>query len=255
MMTMGKYIYAVIDAVGDKVYDGQIGLDGAIVHTISHGAITAIVSDMPERRIRPERKNLAAHNAIIKLLMAEENSVLPVKFGTLADSSKLVRDLLRENNDTLVIELDKVRGRVEMGLHVKLDVPNIFEYMVNSQQELGALRDRVYGKQHGPSQMDQIELGSMFDRLLNKERERYTVAVVEVLGSRCADIRQNPPRDGEVMNLACLVDRDAQQAFEQGVCEAANLFDNNFSFDFNGPWAPHNFVDVNLTEARYVSSR
>jgi hypothetical protein len=253
-MTMGKYIYAVIDAAGDKSYDEPAGLNGAVVHTISHGRITAVVSDMPDKRIRPERRNLAAHNAIIKLLVSEENSVLPVKFGTLADSPKSVRELLRENNDTLLIELDKVRGRVEMGLHVKLDVPNVFEYMVNSQPELGALRDRVYGKQRGPSQMDQIELGSLFDRLLNKERERYTAAVMEVLDSRCADIRQNPPRDGEVMNLACLVDRNAQQAFEQGVCEAANLFDNNFSFDFNGPWAPHNFVDVNLTEASYVSS-
>lgn len=253
-MTIGKYIYAVIDAVGDKIYDGQTGLNGAVVHTISQGPISAVVSDLSAKKIRPERKNLAAHNAVIKRLMDEAPGVLPVKFGTLADSSRAVRDLLIANNDTLVMELDKVRGKIEMGLHVKLDVPNIFEYMVNSQPELSALRDRVYGKQHGPSQMDQIELGSMFDRLLNKERERYTKAVVAVLGERCAEIKQNPPRDGEVMNLACLVDRDAQQEFEHGVCEAANLFDNDFSFDFNGPWAPHNFVNVYLTEAPDVPS-
>ena len=254
-MAMGKYIYAVIDAAGDKIYDGPIGLDAAVVHTISLGSITAVVSDMPDKRIRPERKNLAAHNSIIKLLMSEENSVLPVKFGTLADSSKSVRELLRENNDTLVLELNKVRGRVEMGLHVKLDVPNVFEYMVNSQPELGDFRDRVYGKQRGPTQMDQIELGSMFERLLNKERERYTAAVVSVLSRRCADIKENPPREGEVMNLACLVDRDAQQSFEDGICDAANLCDRNFAIDFHGPWAPHNFVDVNLSESVHVSSR
>ncbi len=253
-MTMGKYIYAVIDVVGDKIYDEPCGLNGAVLHTISCGQITAVVSDLVDKRIRPERKNLAAHNSVIKHLMGEVPSLLPVKFGTLANSAEAVRELLRENNDTLVAELDKVRGRVEMGLHVKLDVANVFEYMVNSQPELGALRDRVYGRQRGPTQMDQIELGSMFDRLLSKERERYTDAVIAVLGIRCADIKQNPPRDGEVMNLACLVDRDAQQAFEDGVCEAANLFDSNFSFDFNGPWAPHNFVDVNLTEASYVSA-
>ena len=254
-MAMGKYIYAVIDADGDKIYDGPIGLDGAVVHTISQGSISAVVSDMPDKRIRPERKNLASHNSIIKLLMAKENSVLPVKFGTLANSSKSVRELLLENTDTLIVELAKVRGRVEMGLHVKLDVPNVFEYMVNSQPELGEFRDRVYGKQRGPTKMDQIELGSMFERLLNKERERYAAAVVAVLSQRCAEIKENPPRDGEVMNLACLVDRDGQQSFEDGICEAANLFDNNFSFDFNGPWAPHNFVDVNLSESANVSSR
>lgn len=253
-MTMGKYIYAIIDAAREKIYDEPSGLNGAVIHTISQGLIAAVVSDMPDKKIRPERRNLAAHNLVIKQLMEDLPSVLPVKFGTLADSTGSVRDLLHDNSDTLIVELDKVRGRVEMGLHVILDVPNVFEYMVNSHPELSSLRDRVYGKPHGPSQMDQIELGSMFDRLLNKERERYTSKVVDVLDSRCADIRQNPPRDGEVMNLACLVDRNAQQAFEQGVCEAANLFDNNFSFDFNGPWAPHNFVNVRLTEASNVSA-
>jgi hypothetical protein len=94
--------------------------------------------------------------------------------------------------------------------------------------------------------MDQIELGSLFDRLMNKERARYTAAVMQVLEPHCADTKQNPPREGEVMHLACLVDRGAMKGFENAVFEAANLFDNNFSFDFNGPWAPHNFVDVNL---------
>ena len=49
------------------------------------------------------------------------------------------------------------------------------------------------------------------------------------------------------MNLACLVARDAMdKEFEAAIFEAARGFDNSFSFDFNGPWAPHHFVDVEL---------
>jgi hypothetical protein len=48
------------------------------------------------------------------------------------------------------------------------------------------------------------------------------------------------------MNLACLIARDAQAEFEEIVFKTANNFDNNFSFDYSGPWAPHNFVEVNL---------
>lgn len=245
VIPMRKYIYAIIDAVEDKVYE-LTGLNDASVYTISNGSIAAVVSDSSDKRIRPERKNLAAHNAIVKMLMETEPAVLPVAFGTLADSAKAVPAILKKNGDLLHEELDKVRGKVEMGLHVTLDVPNVFEYMLNSQPELAAMRDRVYGKQHGPSQMDQIELGSLFDRLLNKDRERYTEAVMQVLEPYCADIKQNPPREGEVVHLACLVERDAMGKFENAVFEAANLFDNNFSFDFNGPWAAHNFVEVHL---------
>ena len=49
------------------------------------------------------------------------------------------------------------------------------------------------------------------------------------------------------MNLACLVDRDRLKEFETGVVEAARGFNNDFAFDFNGPWPPHNFVDVELS--------
>ena len=241
----GRYLYAITDAVEHPVR-GDIGIDGAAVYAVSQGPVAAVVSDITEKRIRPERKNLAAHNAVVKRLM-EETTVLPVAFGTIATSPKAVRNILKENSDAFVEQLDRVRGKVEMGLRVAWDVPNIFEYMVNRHPELAALRDSVLGKQRGPSQEDKIELGRLFDRLLTQERERHTEAVVEVLAPHCVDIEQNQPREErEVMHLACLVDRDAQKGFEDGVFEAAKLFDNNFAFDFNGPWAPHNFVEVTV---------
>jgi hypothetical protein len=48
--------------------------------------------------------------------------------------------------------------------------------------------------------------------------------------------------------LACLVKRDAQEAFSACVFAAAKFFDNNFSFDYSGPWAPHNFVELDLEQ-------
>ena len=48
------------------------------------------------------------------------------------------------------------------------------------------------------------------------------------------------------MNLACLIDRGGVENFEDGVLKAASLFDDNFAFDYNGPWAPHNFVDLEV---------
>ena len=49
------------------------------------------------------------------------------------------------------------------------------------------------------------------------------------------------------MRVIGLVGREAvEKDFEVAIFEAARGFDNNFTFDFNGPWAPHNFVDVEL---------
>lgn len=242
----GHYLYAIMDAVESHPVYGNIGINGAPVYVISQGTLAAVVSDITEKRIRPERKNLAAHNIVIKRLM-EEATVLPVAFGTIAASNKALLNILKKNSTTFAEQLDLVRGKVELGLRVVLDVPNIFEYMVNRHSDLADLRDVMTGKQHGPSQNDKIEMGRLFDHLLTQDRELHAETVMEVLGPRCVGIKQNSPREEkEVMHLACLVERGAQKAFEDGVFEAANRFDNNFSFDFNGPWAPHHFVNVAL---------
>jgi len=48
------------------------------------------------------------------------------------------------------------------------------------------------------------------------------------------------------MNLACLVDRFAVEKLKDRVFKVASLFDDNFAFDYNGPWAPHNFVGIEV---------
>jgi hypothetical protein len=246
LLEPGHYLYAIADAVAIPPVYGNIGINGAPVYVITQGALAAVVSDITEKRIRPERKNLAAHNAVVKRLM-EESTVLPVAFGTIAASNKALINILKHNSATFTEQLDVVRGKVELGLRVVLDVPNIFEYMVSRHADLTELRDSMLGKQHGLSQSDKIEMGRLFDHLLTQDRELHTETVMEVLESRCVDIKQNPTREEkEVMHLACLVERGAQKSFEDGVFEAANRFDNNFSFDFNGPWAPHHFVNVAL---------
>ena len=248
----GRYLYAIADHPDHKDHAGQatdygnIGINGARVYSISQSTFMAIVSDISEDKLRPERKNLVAHNNVIKRLM-EESTILPVAFGTISQNNKALLKILKDNHTTFSDQLGVVRGKVEMGIRVVLDVPNIFGYLVAQHQELADLRDELLNKQHGPSQSDKIEMGRLFDRLLNEDRELHVQSVLDVLSARCTDIKQNPTREEKtVMHLACLVDRGSLKDFEDGVFEAANKFDNNFSFDFNGPWAPHHFVSLAL---------
>ncbi len=239
----GRYVYAITDASALQAWSAP-GINGRPVYLVPEGSIAAVVSDITERRIRPERRNLVAHHAVVKRLM-EATTVLPVAFGTIAGGKKAVVKILRDHASSFAAQLDHVRDRVEMGLRVTWDVPNIFEYFVTHHPDLAELRDSVAGRDHGVSQDDKIELGRMFDRLLAEDRDRHIEAVMEVLGPCCDEIKSNPPRDErEVMHLACLVPRDARSRFEDAIFEAAKRFDNSYAFDFNGPWAPHHFVDV-----------
>jgi len=242
----GRYLYAVVPGPVEQVYALK-GLEGKAVYTITNGKVAAVVSDIPYQKIRPERRHLAAQQAVLKGLLSQADALLPMAFGIIAVGAKEVQEILTRNHDPLAKQLQRVAGKVEMGLRVSLDVPNIFEYFVNTHPELRAARDRFLGSKRNPSHDDKIELGRLFDRFLQEDREAYTEGVEEILSPVCFEIKRNKCRhEGEVMSLACLVGRDAQDRFEAGVFEAAKLFDNNFSFDYNGPWAPHNFVELNL---------
>lgn len=240
---MGTYLYAVVDGAADRTYD-TAGIDGASVYTLSDGVIAAVVSDIPNRRIRPERRNLAAHQEVLTRLM-DGTTPLPMSFGIIADGPKAVRKILALNQKGFLEQLRRVTNKVEMGLRVTWDVPNIIEYFVLTHSELRTARDRFLGNHREPTHEDKIEIGRMFDRMLNEDRESYGEKVEEALSASCVEIKRNKPRnEREVLNLACLVERTAMARFEKSIFEAAKLFDNNFAFDYNGPWAPHNFVDI-----------
>jgi hypothetical protein len=242
----GKYLYAIVTAPGERTYDFT-GIDGAPVYGIANGQVAAVVSDVLNDRIRPERRHLAAQQAVLKGLLSRSDAMLPMAFGIIADGPKAIQKILSRNHAAFLQQLQRVTGMVEMGLRVSLDVPNIFEYVVNTHPELRTARDRFLGPYRNPSQEDKIELGRLFDHLLNEDREAFTEKVEEILSGYCREIKRNKCRtESQVMSLACLVDRTGQERFEEGVFEAAKLFDNNFTFDYNGPWAPHNFVDLNL---------
>lgn len=242
----GRYLYAIVTAPGEQTYDFA-GIDGAPVYSIANGQVAAVVSDVLDDRIRPERRHLAAQQAVLKGLLSRAGAMLPMAFGIIADGPKAIQKILSRNHAAFLQQLQRVAGMVEMGLRVSLDVPNIFEYVVNTHPELRNARDRFLGPYRNPSQEDKIELGRLFDHLLNEDREAFTDQVEEILSGYCREIKRNKTRnESQVMSLACLVPRDGQDRFEEGVFEAAKLFDNNFTFDYNGPWAPHNFVELNL---------
>jgi hypothetical protein len=168
-------------------------------------------------------------------------------FGTIAASPDAIRRILIRNQHAFQEQFRRVAGKVEMGLRVAWDVPNIFEYLVNTHAELRLARDRLMGVRHEFTQEEKIELGRMFDRLLNDDREEHTRQVRHVLGPVCVEFKANQcHNEQEVMNVSCLVRRGAQEEFSAGVFAAARLFDNSFAFDYSGPWAPHNFVELEL---------
>ena len=241
----GIYLYGITDAQ-DGLAVAMPGIEGGAVETIVADRIAAVVTRVSHQKIRPQRANLAVHHKLLHELV-QRQAVLPCAFGTVATSEDQLLEVLRTNCDELLRELAVLRGKMEMSLGVYWNTSNIFEFFVANNQELKEARDRLFRPGREPSMEERLELGKLFESLLGQCRERHTQQVIDTLSPYCAEIRAvDPGQEQMIMKLVCLVHKDQQQRFEDGVQEAARKFDDHYTFKYSGPWAPFDFVDISL---------
>src|SRR5579863_5612140 len=95
----GRYLYAIIDGGRtDLERFGLAGMDNGEVYGIENDGIVAVVSDTVDKKIRPERRRLAAHHNVLRRLM-DDHTVLPMVFGVIADSPESIRRILQLNRE------------------------------------------------------------------------------------------------------------------------------------------------------------
>lgn len=243
-----KVLYALCASNDSKPSYKIRGLESAPVYAIDQSGLRAVVSDTLSTRLRPDRRNITAHQAVLHSL-TEDNTVLPMRFGVIARSAEAIQNLLAANQKTIREHFERLNGCVEMGLRVSWDVANIYEYYVASHPVLREARDEIWDRNanNGDHRDEKIRLGNLYQSLRSADRKEFTEKVKEVLFDYSEDIIETPvKREKDVMNLACLVKRQRLDEFAKGVFQASKLFDNIYLFDYTGPWAPHNFITLDL---------
>ena len=77
------------------------GVDPAVVQVLSVGSIAAVFSTLPTDRVRPDRRNLAAHQGVLRAVLDSGVPFLPASFGLVAPSRKALMDLRRANCEAM----------------------------------------------------------------------------------------------------------------------------------------------------------
>lgn len=239
------YLYGITLARDSTRIDTP-GVGQGEVERIVVGSLAAVVTRTGDRKPRPARSNLAAHNQILKDL-TERQPVLPAVFGTVLRSERQLRDVLRRHHQTLFNRLVELQDKVEMSLKVYWETPNIFEFFVANHKELRNMRDRLFGGGRKPSMAQNIELGELFAGVLQQARDRHTERITKALAPYCTETRQvDAGGEKMIVKLACLVKRDAQQTWVDEVVAMSDRFNDNYRFEYGGPWIPYDFAGVEL---------
>lgn len=243
----GFYVYAFLRACDQQAVAAAKlhGIEDAEVTVIARGDLAIAISPIVARKIRPQRKFLAAHQEVVTFI-SKRWSMLPVSFGLIADNTEQVDHILDSNKIILNEQIDRVDSHVEMTLSLKWTAENIPQYFVDRYSELAEARAIIVAG--SATRDDQIEMGRMFEKLLNQERAIHTDKFLQVLRPLTKEIDEQPIRqESDVMRLACLIHRDSEEVFSQAVYAAAELFSDEFAISFNGPWPPYSFVKLALS--------
>lgn len=242
---MGKYLYCFIKEK-EKVSFGtsRIGNLNAPVYTLNYNDISAVVSEAPIIDYDPSRKNIMAHQNVIKKVM-EKYAVIPVAFGTVANNKKEVLDIIRNSYEEFLENIRYLSDKVELGLKVTWNNDYFNKDIEND--EIIKLKNKIVGKEENEILSDKIKLGQLVEAAIMTRREEYENDIYLSLAaiSEESKLKENLPIK-TVLNGYFLVSKSKENTFDAKVQELAGIFENKLVFSYTGPWPPYNFVSMSL---------
>src|SRR5919202_4072047 len=162
----GTYIYCIARAQpfeqGDLPFTTP-GLGGPDkpVRLLTYDDLAAVVSDATRDDYNVTRENLLTHQRVITQAMTRSD-VLPVSFGTVADSDQQVQEqLLHGAADELHRALAEVQGRIELELKVLWNEEQLFAEIMAEDDDIRALRDSLADQPPEPTQYERVQLGEL----------------------------------------------------------------------------------------------
>jgi len=249
MVEMGKYIYCIIPCQDDRTFDvASIGNNGSAVHTVSNKGLAAVISNVPAKQYESTRNNMIAHERVLEAVM-KETTLLPVRFGTIADSASPAEDIKKllsvrlEEFHNLLMEM---RGKVELGLKAFWrDEKAIFNEIVAENIDIRRLRDSISLKSYETSHFERIRLGEMIEEAINHKKDRESTQMLAPLRQIACSTKENPLLATRIIvNAAFLVDKAREPDFDGQVEQLDKQFGKRIAIKYVGPVPAYNFVNI-----------
>jgi hypothetical protein len=245
MNRMGNYIYCIIDAKQERNF-GAIGIDNEDVLTIGYDDLSMVVSSHPMARVVVDRDNMLIHEKVIEEVMKEFDSVLPVRFGTIAASADEVRNLLDRRYREFKNLLKQVGHKVELGVKgIWTDMDSIFKEITEENKAIKKGKEKIQKERHKKNIEARMEIGKMVEQALAKKKEQEAGKIAGLLRSSAVDYRFNRTvGDQMFINAAFLVDKGREKEFDNIMDDLSEKHNKRIKFMYAGPLPVFNFVNI-----------
>ncbi|MUP39848.1 GvpL/GvpF family gas vesicle protein [Labilibaculum euxinus] len=128
---MGKLIYTIVSVKNnpEKLTDllsAMKGVAGENLSAVTVDGISAIVSEIEKGQLVADRQNALLFAGIIENLK-QHFTILPMRFGSVADSDETVKMLMVKNYAGFYNNLQNVENKFEFGLKIFCDTEKLKE--------------------------------------------------------------------------------------------------------------------------------
>ena len=249
-----KHVYGIVQA--DRgTRPGALGVGGSPIYTLAYQGLACVLSDyagddfanMPKEELV---RHLLVYQAVIEQVI-EEDTVLPVKFGTLLAGEGEVLELLSQGHSRLADALARVDGRIEVEVAATWDINQVLAEIAHEPeiaQAREAVRKALATLPAGDVLQQRVRLGQMVKEALDQRREAHRQRMMDFLRPLALDMQPNALiSDQMVMNVAFLVDRAREKEFVCHLEQLSDLFHDQINFRIVGPLPPYSFSTVEVS--------
>jgi len=246
---IGRYVYCIMRGDQAREFETRgLGEGSGRVYTIPSDGLCAVVSDSARIDYERSRRNMIVHTVVQEEAIRDQ-AILPVRFGTVAPDAESVREkLLTRRREEFFSLLEEVEGRVELGLKAFWQEHMPFREIVEENDAIRRLRDRLAGKPADESYYERVELGRMVAEELVRKREAAAEEITSRLRPLAYKTKVNTNLgDRMAFNGAFLVDKREEERFDKAVGEMGTEMEQRLAFKYVGPVPPYNFVNIVVT--------
>lgn len=242
----GNYIYCIINSNQERNF-GPIGVGGRNdeVLTIGYNDISMVISNHPLSKFVVNSENMLAHEKVIEVVMKEFDSVLPVRYGTVASSTDEIRNLIDRRYREFKNSLRYFDHKVELGVKgIWKNMSLIFAEIVNENKEIKKLREKIQNKEK-KDESEIKKVGKMVEEALMKKKEKEAERIVDILKKSAIEYKLNNTTGDEMfINSAFLVDKGREKEFDNIMDELSEKYKDKVKFIYTGPMPVFNFVNI-----------
>jgi len=226
------YIYCIAHNAPEGLYPDVAGHGDAPVLGVRYREMTAIVSKTEQTHIDAGYENLQRHEAIISRIMRDYD-LLPMSFSTICESYEGVASILEKYYGQFRENLDRVSGRIELGVKV------FFRFGANAEEppkERAASSPREY----------MMNLYGKYEQRKKAEEELFSVIETfhEKLLGIAADCRYTKPmKNNLVFNASYLVEKGRKNEFDTAIEEITAEYPA-FRINYSSPWPAYHFIKI-----------